>query len=229
MTTSKRFNRTRINEAYEDSKLLQIVAWLLFIGLLVALITISIINIKPYTIIISSVSSNAKWVFDLPLIGAVLKAVSGGFDLITAILIWAPIQILQCLWLLIKIDATAQKNALRQSAALENSIPEEQRKGRYSRQHARRVSGIPFFFIKWAAGLALAAYAFDLIVGLQTYPVWASWEAFGFWAKSLNPIWINSNNLRDLLVMLFSFEAVLVPFLVVKQWVKMNKGEDYHA
>lgn len=226
MTTSKRFNRTRITEAYEDSKALQIIAWVLFIGLLVALITISIINIKPYTITISSVSSNAKWVFDLPLIGAIFKAVSGGFDLITAILIWAPIQIMQCLWLFIKIDAKAQKNALRQSAALENSIPEEQRKGRYSRKHARRVSGIPFFFIKWAAGLALAAYTFDLIVGLQTYPVWESWESFGFWAKSLNPIWINSNNLRDLLVMLFSFEAVLVPFLVVKQWVKMNKGEE---
>jgi hypothetical protein len=222
------FNRklkTRATEAYEDSGLIQVVAWLLFIGLLAALITIAIINIKPYTIILSSVAANASWIFEIPLIGGLFKAISGGFDLITAILIWGPIQILQCLWLVIKIDAKAQKNALRQSAELENSIPEEHRKGRYSRRQARRIAAVPFFFIKWAAMLALTAYSFDLVVGLQTYPVWESWEAFGFWAKSLNPIWINANNLRDLLVMLFSFEAVLVPFLVVNQWRKAQKGD----
>jgi hypothetical protein len=225
MSVFNKANRTRATEAYEDSNLLQIVAWLLFIGLLVALITIAIINIKPYTIILSSVGSNAKWVFDLPLLGPLFKAVSGGFDLISAILIWAPVQILQCLWLVIAIDAKAQKSALRQSAALENSIPEEHKKGRVSRRHAKRVAGIPFFFIKWSAMLALAGYTFDLVVGLQTYPVWESWESFGMWAKSLSPIWINANNLRDLLVMLFSFEAILIPFLVVAQWVRTHREE----
>jgi hypothetical protein len=225
MSVFKKFNKTRVTEAYEDSGLMQVIAWVLFVGLLAALITIAIINIKPYTIILSSVSANASWIFGIPLIGGLIQAVSGGFDLITAVLIWAPIQILQCLWLVIKIDATAQKNALRQSVAIENSITDEQKKGRYSRRQARRIAGIPFFFIKWSALLALAAYAFDLIVGMQTYPLWESWESFGFWVKSLNPIWINSGNLRDLSVMLFSFEAVLVPFLVVSQWVKAHKGE----
>jgi hypothetical protein len=225
MTFFNKANKTRATEAYEDSWFIKSIAWLLFMGLLTALITIAIINIKPYTLILSSVSANASWIFGIPLIGSLLKAISSGFDLVTAILIWAPIQILQCLWMVIKIDAKAQKNALRQSAELENSIPEDQKKGRYARKHARRVAGIPFFFIKWAAMLALAAYSFDLVVGLQTYPVWDSWQSFGFWAKSLNPIWINSGNLRDLAVMMFSFEAVLVPFLVVSQWIKMNRGE----
>lgn len=225
MSSFKKSNKTRATEAYEDSRIMQIIAWVLFVGLFAALITIAIVNIKPYTIILSSVSANVSWIFGIPIIGGLIQAASGGFDLITAILIWAPIQILQCLWLVIKIDATAQKNALRQSVAIENSITDEQRKGRYSRRQARRIDGIPFFFIKWSAMLALAAYAFDLAVGLQTYPVWDSWQSFGFWAKSLNPIWINSNNLRDLLVMLFSFEAILVPFLVVSQWVKAHKGE----
>lgn len=225
MTFFNRNARTRATEAYEDSWMIRSIAWLLFIGLLTALITIAIINIKPYTLILASVSANASWIFNIPLIGGLLKAVSSGFDLITSVLIWAPIQIFQVIWLIIMIDAKAQKNALRQSVEIEASIPEDQRKGRYSRKHARRVAGIPFFFIRWAAGLALAGYSFDLVVGMQMYPVWASWEAFGFWAKSLNPIWINSGNLRDLLVMLFSFEAVLVPFLVVSQWVKTHKGE----
>ena len=225
MSVFNQKNKTRATEAYEDSRVIQILAWVLFVGLLAGLITIAIINIKPYTIVISSVSANVAWIFGIPLIGGVLQAVSGGFDLITAVLIWAPIQILQCLWLIIAIDAKAQKAALRQSAALENSIPEDQRKGRYSRRQSRRIAGIPFFFIKWSAMLALAAYTFDLIVGLQTYPVWASWEAFGFWAKSFNPIWINSNNLRDLAVMMFSFEAILVPFLVVTQWLTARNEE----
>jgi hypothetical protein len=223
MTFFNAKNKARATEAYEDSRVIQIIAWLLFVGLLAALITIAIVNIKPYTVILSSVGSNAAWVFDFPLIGPLFKAVSGGLDLVTALLIWAPIQILQCLWLFIAIDAKAQKAALRQSSELENSIPEDQRKGRHSRRHSRRVAGIPFFFIKWSAMLALAAYSFDLVVGLQTYPVWKDWESFGMWSKSLNPIWINSNNLRDLLVMMFSFEAVLIPFLVVSQWLTARK------
>jgi hypothetical protein len=223
MTFFNAKHKARATEAYEDSRVIQIIAWLLFVGLLVGLITIAIVNIKPYTIILSSISSNTAWIFGIPLIGPLLQAVSNGFDLITAVLIWAPIQILQCLWLFIAIDAKAQKAALRQSAALESSIPEDQRKGRHSRRHSRRVSAIPFFFIKWSAMLALAAYSFDLVVGLQTYPVWKDWESFGMWAKSLNPIWINSNNLRDLLVMMFSFEAILIPFLVVSQWLTARK------
>ncbi len=225
MTLFNKASRKRVTEAYEDSWLLKGVSWALFIGLLAGLITVAIINIKPYTIIMSSVSANANWIFRIPLLGTLLKAVSSGSDLIASIFIWLPVQILQCLWLFIKIDAKAQKNALRQSLEIEESITEKQKGGRYSRKHAKRVSSIPFFFIQWAAALALAAYTFDLVVGMQTYPLWQSWESFGFWAKSLNPIWINGGNLRDLLVMLFSFEAVLIPFLVVKQWVKMGKGE----
>ena len=224
-----RFNKANAVEAYEDSRFIQVVSWALFIGLFAALITVAIINIKPYTLVMVGVTANATWVYGIPLIGWGLKALSIGVEYIAAILIWVPVQILECMWLVIALDAKAQKAALRQAASLSNDLNEAKRGGPESRAAARRISRIPFFFTKWAAMLSLGAYTFDLVVGMQAYPVWRDWSTFVMWAKSMNGIWINFAALQDLAIMLFSFEAVLILVLIVWQWVSFRKDGDSDA
>ena len=224
-----RFNKTNAVEAYEDSRIIQVISWILFTALFAALITIAIVNIKPYTVVAASVTANSTWIYSLPLIGWMFKGMSVGVEHILAILIWVPVQILECLWLIIALDAKAQKAALRQATALSRDVNASRNGGKESRAAARRISKIPFFFIKWAAMLALGAYAFDLVVGLRAYPVWADWDNFLMWTKSMDPMWVNLQNLQDLVMMLFSFEAVLVLFLVVGQWVMMRSEADADA
>ncbi len=216
-------NKSRAVDAYQDSLFIRITSWMLFIGLFAALITVAIINIKPYTIVMASATANAAWIHGIPLIGPIFKSLSIGVEYIAAILVWVPIQILECLWLVIALDAKAQKAALRQSASLSTDLQEARRGGPESRAAARRISRIPFFFTKWAAILSLGAYTFDVVVGLQAYPVWKDWNAFVSWSKSMNTMWINFSNLQDLVIMLFSFEAVLVLTLTVWQWVGFRK------
>ena len=216
----KNLRNTRIVRDVEDNWILKSVLWILFIGLLTGLITIAIINIKPYAILLASTSAQTAWVFEIPLIGPILKNLSVGAATIGAILIWAPVQILECLWILIALDAKAQKAAIRESIALTEELdPHQNNPHPDTRRAVKRVSRIPFFFIKWAAVLALAAYTFDLIVGLRTYPLWKDWNTFMLWSKSLNPMWINTQNAIDLTIMLFSFEAILVLTIVVGQWI----------
>lgn len=223
------FTKSRAVAAYEDSRFIQVTSWALFIGLVAALITVAIINIKPYTLVMASATANASWIHGIPLIGNVFKSLSIGVEYIAAILVWVPIQILECMWLVIALDAKAQKAALRQAASLSRDVETAKRGDRESRAAARRISRIPFFFTKWAAMLSLGAYTFDLIVGLQAYPVWKDWSSFVMWAKSMNAIWINFANLQDLIVMMFSFEAVLILVLVVWQWVSLRSGGDSDA
>ena len=135
-----------------------------------------------------------------------------------AVLIWVPVQILECLWLIIGLETTAQKNAIDLSNQLTDTDTTT-KKNRRSRRASKQLAGIPFFFVRWASLMALAAYAFDLVVGLRTYPLWKDWTTFMLWAKSLNPMWINSQNAIDLVVMLFSFEAILILTIVVGQWL----------
>jgi hypothetical protein len=230
MTTFNRFKNlrnTRIVRDAQDNWIIKSVLWILFLGLLMGLITIAIINIKPYALLLASVSSQTAWVFGIPLLGPLLKNLSVGASTIGAILIWAPVQILECLWILIALDAKAQKAAVRDAIALSEEL-EAHRDDRNSetRRAVKRVSRIPFFFIKWAAVLALAAYTFDLIVGLKTYPIWKNWQSFGFWLKSMNPIWINGDNARDLGIMLFSFEAMLLLVVIVGQWLFYQTQEE---
>ena len=224
-----RFNKTRAVEVYEDSRFVQVVSWMLFIGLLAALITVAIINIKPYTLVLASATANAAWIHNIPLIGQVFKSLSIGVEYIAAVLVWVPVQILECMWLVIALDAKAQKAALRQAVSLSDDVSAAKRGGRESRAAARRISRIPFFFIKWAAMLSLGAYTFDLVVGLRAYPVWKDWDTFMMWAKTMNGIWINFGNLQDLVVMLFSFEAVLVLVLIVYQWISLRADGDNNA
>lgn len=216
------FNKSRAVEAYEDSRFIQVTSWALFIGLFAALITVALINIKPYTVIMAGVTANAAWIHGLPLIGPLFKSLSIGVEYIAAILVWVPIQILECMWLVIALDAKAQKAALRQAASLSRDVENAKRGDRESRAAARRISRIPFFFTKWAAMLSLGAYTFDLIVGLRAYPVWKDWDSFQMWMKSMDAMWINFANLQDLIVMMFSFEAVLILVLIVWQWVSLR-------
>lgn len=217
------FNKSRAVDAYQDSSFIRITSWMLFIGLFAALITVAIINIKPYTLLMAGITVNASWIHGIPLIGPIFKSLSIGVEYIGAILVWVPIQILECLWLVIALDAKAQKAALRQAASLSTDLQEARRGGPESRAAARRISRIPFFFTKWAAMLSLGAYTFDVVVGLRAYPVWKDWNSFVSWSKSMNMIWINFSNLQDLVIMLFSFEAVLVLTLIVWQWVGFRK------
>jgi hypothetical protein len=230
MTTFNRLKNLRNTRAVrdvEDNWILKSVLWILFLGLLTGLITIAIINIKPYALLLASVSTQTAWVFEIPLLGPLLKNLSVGAATIGAVLVWAPVQILECLWILIALDAKAQKAAIRESIALtaeldthrDNANPD-------TRRAVKRVSRIPFFFIKWAAVLALAAYTFDLIVGLKTYPIWKDWQTFGFWLKSMNPIWLNLDNARDLGIMLFSFEIMLILVVIVGQWLFYRETEE---
>lgn len=208
---------SKYQSAYEDNWIIQSLLWLLFIGLFAGLLTIALINLKPYTLLMSGVSGQINWVLNLPLIGPLLERFSIGAAYIGAILIWAPIQILECLWLIIALDTQAQKNAigLSQQLTAGETAPNNSR----ARRASKRLSSIPFFFIRWSALLALAAYTFDLVVGLRTYPLWKDWNTFTLWSKSLNPMWINTQNAIDLAIMLFSFEAILVLTIVVGQWI----------
>jgi hypothetical protein len=230
MTTFNRLKNLRNTRAVrdiEDNWILKSTLWILFLGLLTGLITIAIINIKPYALLLASVSTQTAWVFAIPLLGPLFQNLSVGASTIGAILIWAPVQILECLWILIALDAKAQKAALRESIALtEELAPHRDDRNADTRRAVKRVSRIPFFFIKWAAVLALAAYTFDLIVGLKTYPIWKDWQSFGFWLKSMNPIWLNLDNARDLGIMLFSFEAMLILVVIVGQWLFYRETEE---
>ncbi len=226
MTTFNRFKTSAAREV-EDNWILQVTLWILFLGLLFGLITIALINIKPYAMMLSGVGSQTAWVFDVPLIGPLLKNLTVGAATIGAVLVWAPVQILECLWLLIALDAKAQKAAVRSSIALTDDLEKHRdSQNKDTRRAVKRLSKIPFFFTKWAALLALGAYTFDLIVGLQAYPIWKDWQSFGFWLKSMNPIWLNINNARDLGLMLFSFEIMLVLTVIVGQWIFYRNGEE---
>jgi len=226
MTTFNRFKKNAAREV-EDNWILKSAIWILFLGLLTGLFTIALINIKPYAMLLASAGGQASWVFEIPILGSLLERLSVGAATIGAVLIWAPVQILECLWLLIALDAKAQKAAIRESIALTSELENHcDSESKETRAAVKRISRIPFFFTKWAALLALGAYTFDLVVGLQAYPVWKDWTSFGFWLKSMNPIWLNINNARDLTIMLFSFEIMLVLTIIVGQWLFYRNGEE---
>ena len=217
MTTSKyRRYTASVQDAYEDNPIIKVLLWALFIGLFTGLITIALINLKPYTLLMAGVGAQTSWVLNLPLIGPVLERLSIGASYVGAILIWVPVQILECLWLIIGLDTKAQKNAIDLSNQLTD---DDTKKNSRSRRASKKLSAIPFFFIRWASLMALGAYMFDLVVGLQTYPLWKDWTTFMLWSKSFNPMWINTQNAIDLTVMLFCFEAVLVLTIIVGQWL----------
>lgn len=219
--SSRKKWRVKVSEQLEDSPILTTIVIILFLGLATGLLTVALINLKPYTLLMGGVGAQTEWVKEIPWLGSMLAGLGDGFKYLGAVLIWAPVQILQCLWFLIALDAKAQRNAVKTSIELQEDMEQAQgnRSNRETRKAIKRVARIPFFFTKWAILLALGAYVFDLVVGVKVYPVWSSWETFTFWIKSLNPMWISQSEAINLAIMLFSFEAVLVLTVIVGQWL----------
>lgn len=225
MTTySRKPWRIRTSEVLDDNPILRAIVVVLFLGLLTGLVAVVLINLRPYTLLMNGIGEQAGWVAAIPWLGALLVNLGVGFKYLGAVLIWAPVQILECLWFLIALDANAQKNAVKTSIALQEDMEQVQqyRSNAETRRAARRVARIPFFFTKWAVLLALGAYVFDLVVGVRVYPVWTNWDTFTLWIKSLNPMWVNQPEAINLAIMLFSFEAVLVLTVIVGQWLFMS-------
>jgi hypothetical protein len=208
----------------EDNPWMAWIAWVLLIGLTTGLVTLGIITVKPYYLVMSSLGGSIEWTFQIPLIGGAIEGFATSCAYIAALLLWIPVHILKCLWIVIGLDAKAQKSAIRQSAAIRDAATFDRLDGQ-GRRATKRMSRSPFFFVKWAGLMAIGAYVFDAIVGLKAYPVWDSMGKFTMWAKSFNPIWIHSDHAINLLISLFAFEVLLILVIVVAQWVWHRKQD----
>ena len=189
-------------------------AWILFFGLVVALIRVTVINIQPYFLIVRG-DGQSSWVRYIPVIGYVLKTWGNFTAGVGAILIWALVQTLQVLWIIVGLDRKAHRNALRDAQSY--SIGSFQ--SSHSRRMARKAQRIPFFFIRWSVFLGLIAYAFDTGVGLMVYP---PAESVGAFTKAISygtMRGLDTGNMINMAIMLFSFEALFIPLLVVSQWL----------
>jgi hypothetical protein len=184
----------------------------LLLGVLTALLSVAVVNIKPYVYLTGIVADQAQWVMSIGWLSDLITRLDIGFKFLAATLIWAVVQSMQCLWILVGMDVVAQTTAMKESAAIKQDL----------KSHGAdndSLAQIPFFFTKWAKLLAIGAYAFDLVIGYHEYPIWLSFSAFMMYLKSLNPIWINGGNILSLFSMLFCFEAVLILAIVIIQWV----------
>jgi hypothetical protein len=140
-----------------------------------------------------------------------------------AILVWAVTQIFQVLWILIALDRKAKRGALKD--ARRNGIDPSSFSDRRSRKVAKGMNGIPFFFIRWSALLALAAYAFDFTVGVREYPPARNLQVFFVAIASGITSRIDWGNFWKILIMMFSFEALLVPFVIVVLWIRARQAD----
>ena len=214
----------RGQDVYEEGDwFAKLFSWLVLSGLIAALAYISWLNIAPYVLLAKQLGGGSEnWLTGLPLLGAIVAAWSGFVVTLVGVLVWALVQALQCLWLLISLDKRALQGAVNQAQA-----------GRFNLAHgtdgatrsiARKARKIPYFFIRWGALLSLGAYAFDLVVGLSLYPPAQSFGKFMFALSSGMWSSIDLTNLTKLLIMLFAFEFVLVLFLVVLQWSRTREA-----
>lgn len=209
-------------QTYDESWIFRVFSWLLLTALFAALCYVAWVNIAPYVLLVQRTSIGDNWLEQVPVIGAVVKLWGGAVMSITALLIWALVQSLQCLWLLISLDKKALQGAVSKANSDRFYVNANDPT---SKDLARKARRIPYFFIRWGALLSLGAYAFDLIVGLSLYPPAKSFDKFWF-ALSVGQ-WgaIDFPNVWKLLMMLFAFEFVLVLFLVVFQWVRTREHE----
>lgn len=204
-----------------DSPLFGFVAWILAIGLGVALIRVAITNIEPYYSLFANAGSEAPWVKNLPVLGWLLTTWNSVIASVGAIFVWAVVQIFQVLWILILLDRKAKRGALKD--ARKNGIDPNEFRDRRSRQIARGMNGIPFFFIRWSALLALAAYAFDFAIGIHKYPPARNLQVFFVALASGITSRIDWGNFTKLLTMMFSFELLLIPFVIVVFWIRARQ------
>jgi hypothetical protein len=184
----------------------------LLLGVLAALLSVAVVNIKPYTYLTGMVADQAQWVMQIGWLSDILRRIDFGFKFLAATLIWAVVQAMQTIWILVGMDVVAHTTAMKQSAAIKADL-------KAHGAESDSLAQMPFFFVKWAKLLAVAGYAFDLVIGYHEYPIWASFPVFLMWIKSMNPIWINGGNVINLFSMLFAFEVVLILAIVIVQWV----------
>lgn len=183
----------------------------LLIGCLAALATVALFNIQPYVSLMDWASTEIDWVMEISWLSWLVSRLDIGIQYIGATFIWFVVQAFQCIWILVGLDVVANVNAAKKAIQIKTDT--------HGYGDSEKLAQIPFFFVKWAKLLAIGAYAFDLVIGLRQYPIWASWQVFLMWVKSLNPIWINAGNIVNLLLMLFCFEGVLALVIVVWQWL----------
>ncbi|WP_059002737.1 hypothetical protein [Leptolyngbya sp. NIES-2104] len=206
-----------------DNPLFGFIAWLLAIGLGVALVRVAITNIEPYYSLFQGASNDSPWVKNLPVLGWFITQWNTAISAIGAILVWAVVQIFQVLWILIALDRKAKRGALKD--ARRNGVDANAFGDRRSRKVAKGLNGIPFFFIRWSALLALAAYAFDFVIGIHKYPPARSLQIFFVAISSGITSRIDWGNLWKLLIMMFSFEALLIPFVIVVFWIRARQAD----
>lgn len=206
-----------------DNPLFGFIAWTLAVGLFVALVRVAITNIEPYYSLFQGASNDAPWVKNLPVLGGFLVAWNTTISAIGAILVWAVVQIFQVLWILIALDRKAKRGALKD--ARRNGIDPNSFSDRRSRKVAKGLNGIPFFFIRWSALLALAAYTFDFTVGIHKYPPARNLQVFFVAMASGITNRIDWGNFWKLLIMMFSFEALLIPFVIVVFWIRARQAD----
>lgn len=206
-----------------DNPFFGFIAWVLVIGLGVALVRVAITNIEPYYSLFQGASSDAPWVRNLPVLGWFFTTWNTAISAIGAVLVWAVVQIFQVLWILIALDRKAKRGALKD--ARRNGLDATQFSDRRARKVARGLNGIPFFFIRWSALLALAAYVFDFTIGIQKYPPACNLQVFFVAVASGVTSRIDWGNFWKLLIMMFSFEALLVPFVIVVFWIRARQAD----
>lgn len=152
-----------------------------------------------------------------------LIALLGGLQVAIGAFLWLIVQILEVLPFLISLDQLALRGALRHSSAIEGLVGGKEPRNSRDRSIIDKLRGIPFFFIRWAVVLAVIAYALDLLIGIAVYPPASSFEIFsnavsiGDWAS------LDFENCIKLVVMLFSFELLLILVLIVWQWISTRK------
>ena len=213
----------RGREVYEESWLLRLASWVLVSGLMAAMGYVSWLNIAPYVALVTTLGvGTPNWLTALPLLGWIVTAWSAAIVTVVGVLVWALVQALQCLWLLISLDKQALQGAVQQSQSGRFLLSGQADPA--ARSIARKARKIPYFFIRWGALLSLGAYASDLAVGLSLYPPAASLNAFLFALSS--GLWsgLDLGNLAKLLVMLFAFEVVLILLIIALQWVNARQA-----
>lgn len=204
-----------------DNPIFGIIAWILAIGMGVALVRVAITNIEPYYSLFQGASDEAPWVKNLPVLGWVLTSWNNVISSVGAILVWAVVQIFQVLWILIALDRKAKRGALKD--ARQNGLDPSQFQDRRSRKIAKSMNGIPFFFVRWSALLALFAYAFDFAIGIHKYPPARNLQVFFVAIASGITSRIDWGNFWKLILMMFSFELLLIPFVIVVFWIRARQ------
>lgn len=207
-----------------DSPLFSIIAWILAIGLLVALMRVAMTNVQPYYRLFEGASNDAPWVKSLPVLGWLVTQWNTVISAVGAILVWAVVQIFQVLWILIALDRKAKRGALKD--ARRHGLNPNSFSDRRACRVAKGMNGIPFFFIRWSALLALAAYAFDFAVGVREYPPARNLQVFFVAIASGITSRIDWGNFWKILIMMFSFEALLIPFVIVVLWIRARHADN---